>query len=102
MGQQEVATETGGPVVVAGYYGAGNLGDDLLLEAVASTLESVGFKVRAGTRTGPRHSGSARDAFRLPFVSPTFVLDFLRLIRELRACSTLVLGGGGLFQDTHT
>jgi len=90
-----------GPVLVFGYYGAGNLGDDLLMEAVASAIEREGFSVRTGLRSASPPSGDRRLGFRLPFVSPTIVSDAARLVRELRASSALVLGGGGVFQDTH-
>src|SRR4051812_19891292 len=88
------------PVLVYGYYGAGNLGDDLLMEAVSSALENEGLEVRAGMRVAEFRNGN-RSGFRTPFVSPTILQDFWRLVHETRQCSALVLGGGGVFQDTH-
>jgi polysaccharide pyruvyl transferase CsaB len=90
-----------GPVLVIGYYGAGNLGDDLLMEAVASALERSGVEVSVGLRTLPSEAGTSRRGFRTPFISPTIAGDLVRLVRESRDSSAIVLGGGGVFQDTH-
>ena len=83
-------------VLLLGYYGFGNLGDELLCEAALSLLASHGVaKERVALLSAtPRESESKFG-----------VRAFNRWsIREiLRACSaskSLLLGGGGLFQDS--
>lgn len=78
-------------VLLCGYYGEHNIGDDALLEVLLAQLppqctpvvtvhDAAGFEER-GIATVPRRS--------LPLV-----------LKTLRGCSALVLGGGSLLQDT--
>ena len=83
-------------VLLLGYYGFGNLGDELLCEAALSLLASCGV---------PRERAALLSANPCESEEKFGVRAFNRWsIREiLRACSaskTLLLGGGGLFQDS--
>ncbi len=80
-------------VVVAGYYGFGNLGDEVLLGVTLDWLrgfEGVEPQVLSANpmETGARHGVSALNRW-----NPVTVFG------ALRGAKALVLGGGGLLQD---
>jgi len=82
-------------VVLCGYYGFGNLGDELLLEALIDGLESCGvgrgeMAVLSGSpeETRARHGLVAADRWSVRGAAAL-----------LRRSETLLLGGGGIFQD---
>ena len=81
-------------VLVAGYYGAGNLGDELLLGLLIDWLRAAQHDVVVITldeaHTKTLHGCVAIERNNLP-----------ELIRQLSEAGTLILGGGGLFQDHH-
>lgn len=77
-------------VLLFGYYGENNLGDDLLLESLINALQSkflLGILVRKGTNLGSNFK------FR---VFNKFSLD---LLKGILWSDVVVGGGGGLFQD---
>ena len=82
-------------VLAAGYYGFGNLGDELLAEAVVAQLAAAGIdKKRIALLSAAPVETSAKlgvDAF-----DRWKPAEIWRAMREAR---TLLLGGGGLFQD---
>jgi polysaccharide pyruvyl transferase CsaB len=78
-------------VVVSGYYGAGNLGDEALLAGMLGALATGGVHdvtVLSADPSGTRSQHHVRATGRL-----------LGLPRALLAADALVSGGGGLFQD---
>lgn len=80
-------------VTLCGYYGFGNLGDELIAEGLVSLLEKNGIareRIAVLTASGSAPEGVGTfDRWR-----PDRVLSALRKSR------TLLLGGGGLFQDS--
>ncbi|NUQ02108.1 MAG: polysaccharide pyruvyl transferase family protein, partial [Armatimonadetes bacterium] len=81
-------------ILLSGYYGYGNVGDDAILLALARELRAGGVArivVPAGDQTGA-FAGEGLE----------FVRRFdLRAIRAaLQDGARVVSGGGGLFQDT--
>lgn len=81
-------------VVVSGYYGFGNLGDESLLDTIAASAaeEIPGIKIAALTRhpkTDSRRTG-------LKCVSR---FNFPMVVRELSRTKVLISGGGSLLQD---
>ena len=79
-------------VLLCGYYGEHNLGDDALLEVLLSQLpagcqatvtahDAALVRERFGVETAPRRS-------------------LLLVLKALRGCDALVLGGGSLLQDS--
>ncbi len=85
-------------VTLCGYYGFGNLGDELLAEGLVSLLEKNGVSrdriaIMKAPGAGERspHGVVAVDRW-----SPDQVFSALRSSR------TLLLGGGGLFQDSSS
>lgn len=82
-------------VLLAGYYGFGNLGDELLAQSVIQLLLSFGVKKEkiAILSNNPEESEekfgvSAVDRWKISVIRKTLLIS-----------RTLLLGGGGLFQD---
>ena len=81
-------------VVLSGYYGFGNVGDDAILQALTAELHAAGaesvlvpagpLRERLGVLPGVRFCGQR---------------DRHAIAAELRAGAVLLSGGGGLFQD---
>jgi len=83
-------------VALCGYYGYGNLGDELLAEALVSLLEGEGVQrnrivvlSREPLETAAKLGTGAVDRNRP-----------LAVWKALRNSETFLLGGGGLFQDS--
>ena len=74
-------------VLIAGYYGFGNLGDDLLLKAIVQ-------EIRQADPEGEITALSARPAEtgRVFGVRAICRTDPLGLLRELRRCGLLLFG----------
>lgn len=82
-------------VLLAGYYGFGNLGDELLAESAAGLLRKSGIE---GGRIAILSATPAETSKRLAI--PAF--DRWRpgeVIKAVKNSRSLLLGGGGLFQD---
>lgn len=92
-----VTTRSGHPqartVVISGYYGAKNTGDNLLLEAIAQSLmtdPAVNIEVAATNPAEVERAHGFQSFSRK---------DLAVALPELDACSAFVLGGGGLWND---
>lgn len=83
-------------VVLCGYYGFGNLGDDLLAESIVALLDRCGIPPK---RVGILCATPAKTEAVLGVVAANrWSLGDVR--RLLKRSKTVLLGGGGLFQDT--
>lgn len=83
-------------VALCGYYGFGNMGDEFLATAIMKLLEEVGIsKDRIVILSNDPESTSREFG-----VSSVNRWVFADVLRALRASRTLLLGGGGLFQDS--
>lgn len=82
--------------VLFGYYGFGNLGDELLARAILSLYEKNGI---SGERIAILSADPEKSSAYLGIhsVDRWDVLGVWNLLRKSR---TLLLGGGGLFQDS--
>lgn len=80
-------------VLLSGYYGYGNVGDDALLEALARTLTA------AGTETVAVPAGDPKALPPLPGLLPLARYDWRVMRAFLQDDGVLVSGGGGLLQD---
>ncbi len=78
-------------ILVSGYYGFGNLGDEALLAGLSQHLHSAGHAVTVLSHrpadTRREHGVSARHRI-------------WEAVPALLTCDALVSGGGGLLQDT--
>ncbi len=82
-------------VALCGYYGFGNLGDELLASALLDALEKSGVSRNEILLL----SGSPGDTARVHGVHAVFRWSVPKVFAALRMSETLLLGGGGLFQD---
>jgi len=83
-------------VVLAGYYGFGNLGDELLAESALQLLQKSGVKRE---RIAILSSSPQKTSKELGIESFDR-WNLLEVYRTIRRSRTLLLGGGGLFQDS--
>ncbi len=79
-------------VVVAGYYGAANAGDELILRAITGRLARAGVQPVVASQ-------SARAVARTHGVPAFARVDVSLAEAVVRASSAVVLGGGGLLHD---
>ncbi|MGC6483588.1 MAG: polysaccharide pyruvyl transferase CsaB [Synechococcus sp.] len=82
-----------GDVLVCGYYGEHNLGDDALLDVLLTQLPP------SWTALVTAHDGAAVQAAH-PHVETVQRRALLTTIRALMRAEVLVLGGGSLLQDS--
>jgi len=81
-------------VLICGYYGFGNSGDEAILSVLIRDLNNV-FDKPAITVVG----GSVEEIAANHQVDAFHWTDIRRLRREAESSDLMVLGGGGLFQD---
>lgn len=81
-------------VVVSGYYGFGNMGDESLLDVIAATLaeEIPGVKIAALTRH-PKADAKRTGLHCVSRFSP-------QAVGTIRGAKLLISGGGSLLQDS--
>ena len=75
------------PLTIVGYYGFGNLGDEVLRQVLSETLERVGFSRLFILVSTPGRSGEVNRA------------NPLAVLCAMRRSSAVVFGGGGLLQN---
>ena len=85
-------------VALAGYYGFGNLGDELLLRACLEILELCGV----GRESVVVLSNAPEETGRNYHVVSVSRWSFSEVRGALSQSGTLLLGGGGLFQDSSS
>lgn len=83
-----------GKVIISGYYGCGNLGDEAILAVLLDRLRARWPKLEITVLSG-RPSETAR-VYRVQAINRW---NLLRIARELRSADLLISGGGGLLQD---
>lgn len=84
---------------IAGWFGSENFGDELLLRALAEPLKAGGADVVVFC-PGPEVVTRRHGYEAIPL--PTRRLGFagsLAVVREIRSCTTVVLGPGTIFQE---
>ncbi len=81
-------------VLATGWYGAGNAGDELLLQMLIRYCEEAGARVSV-LSTFPSHTQ------RVHGVDAVDAFDFRAVAKCMDEADLFVLGGGGLFQTHH-
>jgi polysaccharide pyruvyl transferase WcaK-like protein len=81
-------------VVLLGWYGSNNTGDEALAQVISGELQRRGFNDLVALSTNP-----ARTASRLGIESRSRTLFAPGTLAALRGARALILGGGGLLQD---
>ena len=73
-------------ILLSGYFGFGNCGDELIYSIEKETLARLGFSVYALSENPEEHYEFKRK-------------NLLEVLRAVRASDVVVSGGGGLIQD---
>ena len=81
-------------VVVSGWYGASNIGDELLLGAVATWVANAGGELTI-ISLNPLHTAQVYGVASVDFH------NLGEIASVLTDCDLFVMGGGGIFQDHH-
>lgn len=84
-------------IVVSGYYGYDNLGDEAILEQLIAEL----VQVVPGCRIVVL-SNNPEQTERLYNILSVSRWDFIALLKILMRCRLFISGGGGLFQDVRS
>lgn len=83
-------------VLLAGYYGFGNLGDELLARSATGLLRQAGIAPERIAILSAEPRNTSEELGLTAFNR----WDFFEVYRALQSSRTLLLGGGGLFQDS--
>lgn len=81
-------------ILIAGYYGYGNAGDEAILAAMLADLRSLRPDLEVAVASGDP-AGTERD-HRVRAVGRD---DLAAVVAAVRGSDLVILGGGGLFQD---
>lgn len=81
-------------VIVSGYYGAGNLGDELILASIEQALRRSDPAVQVTVAAENRWAAERAHGLQA-YARP----DHAASAREVRTAAAVVLGGGGLWHD---
>ena len=79
-------------VVISGYYGFGNFGDEAILSVLISKLKQMGFEIVV-LSSNPRKTSMDY------FVNSINSFDFYQVTGLLKQSDILISGGGSLLQD---
>jgi len=81
-------------VVISGYYGFGNLGDEAVLAGMVSTFQELAPQVVLAVL-----SAAPQETETLHAVNAVPRSDLFAVLRAIRRCDLFISGGGGLLQD---
>jgi len=81
-------------IIISGYYGLGNSGDEALLKSIVSDLKSINPDI-----TITALSGNAKLTKELYGIKTVNRFNILSIVREFRSARLLLSGGGTLIQD---
>lgn len=81
-------------IVVSGYYGFNNSGDDALLAAIIENIHSVNERAEIVVL-----SNSPKDTMSVYKVKAVYRYNIFSLLYEIATCDVLLSGGGTLIQD---
>lgn len=83
-------------VVISGYYGFGNSGDEAILQAIHQNIAGVGNDIAITVLSSDPEDTKSRYG-----CDAVYRFRLLSVLSALRRCDALVSGGGSLLQD-HT
>lgn len=81
-------------IVISGYYGFGNAGDEAMLAAMIEVLTELAPDINITVI-----SGNPQDTRRRHGVASVYRLNYLEIARVLSKSKLLISGGGSLLQD---
>lgn len=79
-------------ILIAGYFGCGNLGDDAILVGLKDGLDNEDVELTC-------LSGNPSESFSLYGMRAVPRKDFKSIDEEIKACDILAFAGGSIFQD---
>lgn len=81
-------------LLLAGYYGSGNIGDEAILRSLISGIrENYPYGKITVLSADPLETSKTHD------VDSIRKYSFFRILKELRSSDAFILGGGGILQD---
>ncbi|MGP3610271.1 polysaccharide pyruvyl transferase family protein [Anoxybacillus sp. PDR2] len=86
-------------VLIHGFYGAGNAGDDAILHSIIRTLKQVNHQIEIVVIAWSKNIKAYYGDEKIDYI---YGLDFKRIAQALKESALLIVGGGGLFQDYNT
>ncbi|MFA6074504.1 MAG: polysaccharide pyruvyl transferase CsaB [Negativicutes bacterium] len=81
-------------VVLSGYYGFSNAGDEAMLRSILWALRVKNNDCSITVISGNPKATAAKYS-----VQSIYIFDFLAIIKTLRCCDILISGGGSLLQN---
>ena len=81
-------------IVISGYYGFGNAGDEAMLAAIIENLHDEDPNIKITVI-----SGNPEDTKNNHKVNAVYRLNYPSIIKKLKRSSLLISGGGSLLQD---
>ncbi len=95
-------------IIIFGWYGAGNVGDEAILQSMLSIFESqknievdiVSFNPAKTARIA-KECAVVKNIIKIGAKFNFLRSDFRGLWRSLKTAQTIIIGGGGLFQDIY-
>lgn len=89
-------------IAIIGNYGATNIGDDAILKALLEQLEGHKVTVFSAYPEMTRTLFGIRAVSLFPLGFRSFWRNDIKAsFQSLKECDTVILGGGGLFQDSY-
>ncbi len=84
-------------VLISGYYGFGNLGDELILEELINEIRQIDVNISIIVLSNqPEYTSKIYN------VNSINRYNLVKIINALMNCDLLISGGGGLFQDASS
>lgn len=86
-------------IFLFGFYGYGNLGDEILLEKSLRLLSEYD-NISEVTVLSPKIPRILRENLEINFeLTNVSKYNFLKLLKTINSCDLIIGGGGGIFQD---
>lgn len=80
-------------ILMYGYFGAGNMGDEAILEVQTKIIRELNPDVELSVLTHDKEKAKELN------LKPYDYKDILEIIKAIEECDLIISGGGGLFQD---
>ena len=93
-------------VLISGFYGSGNTGDEAILSSIVQTFKKnyseVNITVLSLYPDKVEENHDVEALYRPNFGPKWFKTEYRKTIQTLRDADFLLIGGGGLLQDAHS
>ena len=81
-------------IIISGYYGLGNSGDEALLKSIVEDIRSINPDITITALSG--NAKLTKELYGIKTISRT---NPFSIIREFKSAKLLLSGGGTLIQD---